>query len=58
MDKTDNMDAPEVIENLEDLTLTSRQGFVSFKAEIDIFVICIIARVCLPLSISLLFSSF
>lgn len=28
MDKTDNMDAPEVIENLEDLTLTSRQGFM------------------------------
>ena len=29
MEQANDMDAPEVIENLEDLTLSSRQGFVS-----------------------------
>ena len=29
MEQGNDMDAPEVIENLEDLTLTSREGYVS-----------------------------
>ena len=30
------MDAPEVIENLQDLTLTSREGFVSFEPKLQL----------------------
>ena len=34
--KTNSMDAPEVIENLQDLTLTSREGFVSFEPKLQL----------------------